>query len=43
MRTKYSMINMIFGVGGHVLNMVLAFVSRMIWASAACSQTFWAC
>ena len=31
MRTKYSMINMIFGVGGHVLNMVLAFVSRMIF------------
>ena len=31
MRTKYSMLNMMFGVGGHVLNMVLAFVSRMIF------------
>ena len=31
MRTKYSVINIVAGVGGHLLNMVLSFVSRMIF------------
>ncbi len=31
MRTKYSIINMMVGVGGHIFNMVLAFVSRLIF------------
>ena len=31
MRTKYSVINIIAGVGGHLLNMVLSFISRMIF------------
>lgn len=31
MRTKYSLINIVAGVGGHLLNMVLSFVSRMVF------------
>ena len=31
MRTKYSVINIIAGVGGHLLNMALSFISRMIF------------
>lgn len=31
MRTKYSFLNMMVGVGGQVVNMVLAFVSRLIF------------
>ena len=31
MRTKYSIINIIAGVGGHLLNMALSFISRMIF------------
>ena len=31
MRTKYSVINMMVGVGGHIFNMVLAFLSRLIF------------
>ena len=52
MRTKYSLINIVAGVGGHLLNMVLSFISRMvfirylrrhIWASTGCFPTFSAC
>ena len=31
MRTKYSLINIVAGVGGHLLNMVLSFISRMVF------------
>ena len=31
MRTKYSLINLVVGVGGHMLNMLLSFISRMIF------------
>lgn len=31
MRTKYSFINMMVGLGGQMVNMVLAFVSRMVF------------
>ena len=31
MRKKYSMINMLAGVGGQTLNMLMLFISRMVF------------
>ena len=31
MRTKNSLINMVVGVGGYLLTMLLSFISRMIF------------
>ena len=49
MRTKYAIINMLVGVGGQILNLILSFVTRIVFvhylseAYPGCSRMCWGC